>query len=208
MTAPRALADHEYDAEGWPTFPIDLSWRAYSLALGLQTCWLAQFADLPGYYGEGATIGDALIRLRTSLGPRPHYQVTHKIRTPKKLESDIRRKYKALAVAAVTYGGAWDYGLGAGAALDETAKELGVGKEAVNLARKELQERLTPPPGQFIAGVTKTALATIARPAQRGDQSYEGSAFDTLEMNIWLVKETPWRLEHEEAQNLFPKENG
>src|SRR4051812_22146101 len=99
---PRALADDEYDAEGWPLATISLSRRNYSLALGPCSCWLAEFDKLPGYYGEGETIQQALQRLRQSLGPRPHFRVTHDFRRPAKLETDIKRSHRAMAAAAKT----------------------------------------------------------------------------------------------------------
>lgn len=208
MSAPRTLADDEYDAEGWPKFSVDISRQAYSLALGPQTCWLAQFPGLPGYYGEGASIDNALLQLRTSLGARPHYQVEHKIRTPKKLEGDLKRRFKAIAAAAVTIGPAWPHGKGGGEAVDGIAKELRIGKTAANRARRELLEKLSPPPGQSIAGVSKVALAVIARPTEIRDQPYGGSAFEALEMALWVAKEAPWRAEHTEARDMFPDKKG
>jgi len=79
---PIPLVEADYDHEGHPKGHISLTWRTFCLALGEQSCWLAEYDNLPGYYGEGATVQEALDRLWQSLGCRPHFYVMIKRQTP------------------------------------------------------------------------------------------------------------------------------
>jgi hypothetical protein len=189
----RPLGDDEYDQEGWPLEALSISRHSYSLALGQDSCWLAQFKELPGYYGEGATIGQALERLRQSLGERPHFRIHHKFRSTRQLEAAIRRKYNARAVAALTRADGLGYNLGGGPGVDASAKARGIGKTVVNEARAELAKALRARDGRLTAGVNKRALQETARAAD-----------ERAIVELRAAAETPWRLEHAAARAKFP----
>lgn len=186
------LGDADYDVSGMPTGKIALTWRTYELFAGKQSCWVAEIDNLPGYWGEGASVDDALMRLRQSLGPRPHFRVQHEFRTPARLEADIVRKHKALAAAALTFA--------PGTGLqDETAKTLGIGKSAVTQARKDLAKRA--------AGVSPEAIKVIARYEKIGGKEHVvGVAKQNSQREVQVAREAPWRIEHEEARSKFPKQ--
>ena len=77
------LSDASYDAAGWPIGQLLLTWHTYTLALGELSCWVAEYKDLIGYYGEGETISAALDCLKQDLGRRPHYRSCASRRTKK-----------------------------------------------------------------------------------------------------------------------------
>ena len=209
MSPPRELRNDEYDAQGFPRFTVRLTWRCYTLAVGPRSCWLAEFEDLPGYWGEGSTPESALDSLRQSLGRRPHFRVEHKMRTPTKLRADVERKHKANAAAALTIAARWGLDRGGGDAVDATAKEFSIGKSAVNAARGQLWSALSSPDGEAIGGVSKSAIEKIAWSAGLVNRDgYTGVAFEHLRLALWVAAETPWRLEHEEAKSLFPSRKG
>ena len=207
MSEPRRLSDDEYGADGWPLFPVRLTPHKYCLALGPQTCWLAEIEALPGYYGEGATHTDALERLLESLGPQPHWQVEHKMRSAERLRRDVERQHKANAAAALTVAPRWGIDRGAGAAVEATAKEFGIGKPSVDAARARLFPALTPSDDQLpVFGASQAAIEAIAHRAAEGADRYEGVAFEAREMELWIAREAPWRLEHADAREMFPVE--
>ena len=102
-----------------------------------------------------------------------------------------------MAAAATTRADAWGRNLGGGEAVDVTAKAFGVGKTAVNRARGELQKAISSPDGKLFAGVSKDSLYEVARVAN-----------EKLELELWMARETPWRLEHAEARQKFPTQTG
>jgi hypothetical protein len=194
---PVHLGADEYDPDGWPKGKLLLAWHTYALALGNQSCWVAEYEDLLGYFGEGSTVTEALDRLRDSLGPRPHYRSAAIRKTPKKLAASVERKHRAMAAAAVTRAPCLGFSLGGGEGVDAAAAQFKVGMPSVRAARKSLNEDLTCSDGRLPMGASKASLDEIAR-------IYP----EKMEMELWVARETPWRLEHAEARNKFPSRNG
>lgn len=197
-SAPVALSADEYDPDGHPVDEISLTWRTYDLGGGQRSIWVAQYSDLPGYFGEGSTVDEALKNLWNDLGPRPHYRVGRQQWSVDRKTAFIDRHGKAMAGAALTRADAWGINLGGGAAVEATAKSFGIGKPALDAARARLADAIRPATdGTPTFGLSAEALREVAR-----------ASLERIELDQLVAVQTPWRFDHAEARKQFPVKIG
>jgi hypothetical protein len=144
---PISLGDDQYDESGWPMGSLSIVWRSFNLAQGPYACWIAEYGDLPGYCGEGASVQEALDNLWQDLGSRPHYRVARVRRNQGEWRRYFNGKHNAWAASAFL-----GFDSRSSDAIASAAQDFPARTQRIQQENRAFREGFNAPDGQFVAG--------------------------------------------------------
>jgi hypothetical protein len=185
---PTILGGDQYDESGWPKESLSVVWRSFNLAQGPYACWIAEYGDLPGYCGEGASVQEALDNLWQDFGPRPHFRVERKRRNHGQWRRYFEARHNAWAASAFL-----GFDSRSSDAIASVARDFPARFQRIQEENRAHRASFNPLHGRLVAG--KRRMET---------EELQTLTAQKIELSLFVATNTPWRLERQEARDKFP----